>query len=105
MIIVDYADSNRSSSKDEKDTNQTIYEELQGISNLQLSNLDSMQINRSGLNAEVITMESISRHLTSNIADLSSLSRTVKDKNANGGRILLPSKRTRWINLPHLYGH
>tara|TARA_B100000035_G_scaffold315284_1_gene334954 strand:+ start:2391 stop:3764 length:1374 start_codon:yes stop_codon:yes gene_type:complete len=99
MIIVDYADliKPESSSKDEKRHQlETIYEELRGISQIHGCPIwTASQTNRSGLNAEVITMESISEAFNKCfVADfIFSVSRTVKDKNANGGRIFVAKNR------------
>jgi hypothetical protein len=53
------------------------------------------QTNRSGLNAEVITMESISEAFNKCfVADfIISLSRTIKDRNCNIGRIFVAKNR------------
>jgi hypothetical protein len=53
------------------------------------------QTNRSGLNAEVITMESISEAFNKCfVADfIFTVSRTVEDKNTNTGRIFLAKNR------------
>ena len=64
MIIVDYGDLIKPefSRKDEKRHQlETIYEELRGIAQIHECPVwTASQTNRSGLNAEVITMESIS---------------------------------------------
>ena len=99
LIIVDYADLIRpeSSSKDEKRHQlETIYEELRGISQTHGCPIwTASQTNRSGLNAEVITMESISEAFNKCfVADfIFSVSRTVKDKTTNGGRIFVAKNR------------
>ena len=99
MIILDYGDliKPESSRKDEKRHQlETIYEELRGIA--QQSNCPiwtASQTNRSGLNAEVITMESISEAFNKCfVADfIFSVSRTIEDKNTNGGRIFIAKNR------------
>ena len=99
IIIVDYGDliKPEGSKKDEKRHQlETIYEELRGIG--QLCNCPiwtASQTNRSGLNAEVITMESISEAFNKCfVADfIFSLSRTIEDKNSNGGRIFVAKNR------------
>ena len=67
MIIVDYGDliKPESSRKDEKRHQlETIYEELRGLAQESECPIwTASQTNRSGLNAEVITMESISEAL------------------------------------------
>jgi replicative DNA helicase len=98
MIIVDYGDllkPNRQ--KDEKRHQlESIYEELRAIA--QENNCPiwtASQTNRSGLNAEVITMESISEAFNKCfVADfIFSLSRTVEHKNENGGRLFIAKNR------------
>ena len=99
MIIVDYGDliKPESTRKDEKRHQlETIYEELRGIS--QQNNCPiwtASQTNRSGLNAEVITMESISEAFNKCfVADfIFSVSRTIEDKNTNAGRIFIAKNR------------
>lgn len=99
LIIVDYGDllKPESSRKDEKRHQlETIYEELRGISQIHNCPIwTASQTNRSGLNAEVITMESISEAFNKCfVADfICSVSRTVKDKNTNGGRVFVAKNR------------
>ncbi len=99
LIIVDYGDliKPESSRKDEKRHQlETIYEELRGISQTHNCPIwTASQTNRSGLNAEVITMESISEAFNKCfVADfICSVSRTVKDKNTNGGRVFVAKNR------------
>tara|TARA_Y100000592_G_scaffold100940_1_gene183915 strand:+ start:2952 stop:4328 length:1377 start_codon:yes stop_codon:yes gene_type:complete len=99
MIIVDYGDLIRpeNSRKDEKRHQlETIYEELRGIAQICECPLwTASQTNRSGLNAEVITMESISEAFNKCfVADfIFTVSRTVEDKNTNTGRIFIAKNR------------
>ena len=99
MIIVDYGDLIRpeNSRKDEKRHQlETIYEELRGIAQICECPLwTASQTNRSGLNAEVITMESISEAFNKCfVADfIFTVSRTVEDKNTNTGRIFVAKNR------------
>jgi len=99
LIIVDYGDLIRPEkfSKDEKRHQlETIYEELRGISQIYECPIwTASQTNRSGLNAEVITMESISEAFNKCfVADfIFSVSRTVEDKQTNGGRIFIAKNR------------
>ncbi len=99
LIIVDYGDLIKpiSSRKDEKRHQlETIYEELRGIAQINKCPVwTASQTNRSGLNAEVITMESISEAFNKCfVADfIFSVSRTIKDKNTNGGRIFIAKNR------------
>lgn len=98
MIIVDYGDLLRpiSNQKEKRTELETIYEELRGIaSETNCPIWTASQTNRSGLNAEVITMESISEAFNKCfVADLIfSVSRTVEDKTINGGRIFIAKNR------------
>ncbi len=99
MIIVDYGDLIRpeNGGKDEKRHQlETIYEELRGIAQICECPLwTASQTNRSGLNAEVITMESISEAFNKCfVADfIFTVSRTVEDKNTNTGRIFVAKNR------------
>ena len=99
MIIVDYGDLIRpeSSKRDEKRHQlETIYEELRGIAQFcECPIWTASQTNRSGLNAEVITMESISEAFNKCfVADfIFTVSRTVEDKNTNQGRIFVAKNR------------
>lgn len=99
MIIVDYADliKPEGSSREEKRHQlEQIYEELRGISQeCGCPVWTASQTNRSGLNAEVITMEAISEAFNKCfVADfIFSVSRTVTDKESNGGRIFIAKNR------------
>ena len=99
MIIVDYGDLIRpeNSRKDEKRHQlETIYEELRGIAQIcECPVWTASQTNRSGINAEVITMESISEAFNKCfVADfIFTVSRTVEDKNTNQGRIFIAKNR------------
>mgnify|MGYP001076098519 len=99
MIIVDYGDliKPENSRKDEKRHQlETIYEELRGLAQICECPLwTASQTNRSGLNAEVITMESISEAFNKCfVADfIFTVSRTVEDKNNNTGRIFVAKNR------------
>ena len=99
MIIVDYGDliKPENSRKDEKRHQlETIYEELRGLAQIcECPVWTASQTNRSGLNAEVITMESISEAFNKCfVADfIFTVSRTVEDKNTNTGRIFIAKNR------------
>lgn len=98
MIIVDYGDLLKpiSTQKEKRQELETIYEELRGIAaEVGCPVWTASQTNRSGLNAEVITMESISEAFNKCfVADLIfSVSRTVEDKTVNGGRIFIAKNR------------
>lgn len=98
MIIVDYGDLLKpiSIQREKRQDLETIYEELRGIA--QENNCPvwtASQTNRSGLNAEVITMESISEAFNKCfVADfIFSVSRTIEDKASNSGRIFVAKNR------------
>lgn len=99
MIIVDYADLIKpgGNSKEEKRHQlEALYEELRGISQeVKCPIWTASQTNRSGLSAEVITMESISEAFNKCfVADfIFSVSRTVSDKETNTGRIYVAKNR------------
>ena len=97
-IIVDYGDLLRAKMpKDEKRHQlESIYEELRGLAQENSCPVwTASQTNRSGLNAEVITMDSISEAFNKCfVADfIFSLSRTVEHKNENGGRLFIAKNR------------
>lgn len=98
MIIVDYADLLKpvSTQKEKRIELETIYEELRGIAGeLDCPVWTASQTNRSGLNAEVVTMESISEAFNKCfVADfIFSLSRTAVHKQTNSGRIFIAKNR------------
>ena len=98
MVIVDYGDLLKPirASREKRDDLETIYEELRGIaSEFNLPLWTASQTNRSGLNAEVITMESISEAFSKCfVADfIFSLSRTATDKVSNSGRFFIAKNR------------
>jgi len=98
LIIVDYGDLLRSVQMraEKRHELESIYEELRGIAQeFNCPLVTASQTNRKGLNEEVITMESISEAFNKCfIADfIISLSRTIKDKNSNIGRIFVAKNR------------
>jgi len=98
MIIIDYGDLLRPiSGKNEKRHElESIYEEMRGLAQeFNCTCWTASQTNRSGLNAEVITMESISEAFNKCfVADfIFSLSRTVEDKQSNTGRLFVAKNR------------
>ena len=98
MIIVDYADLLRSAKtyKEKRNELESIYEDLRAIAQEQRCPLwTASQTNRSGLNAEVVTMESISEAFNKCfVADfICSISRTIKDKNSNQARMFIAKNR------------
>ena len=98
MIVVDYADLLRpnTSHKEKRIELESIYEELRGLAaECGCPLWTASQTNRSGLNAEVITMESISEAFNKCfVADfIFSISRTIQDKSANTGRMFVAKNR------------
>jgi replicative DNA helicase len=98
MIIVDYGDLLKptSSFREKRNELESIYEELRGIAQEYECPLWTVsQTNRSGLNTEIITMESISEAFSKCfVADfIFSLSRTIKHKNENSGRVFVAKNR------------
>ena len=98
MIIVDYADLLKPVvvRKEKRNELESIYEELRGIStDFQCPVWTASQTNRSGLNAEVITMEQISEAFNKCfVADfIFSISRTIQDKQNNLGKIFIAKNR------------
>ena len=98
MVIVDYGDLLKpiSTQREKRNELESIYEELRAIAQIYSCPVwTASQTNRSGLNAEVITMESISEAFNKCfVADfIFSISRTVEDKNTNSGRIFVAKNR------------
>jgi len=101
MIIVDYADLLKPSptgfkSQELRHSLGNTYEELRGIGQTwDIPVWTASQTNRSGLNAEVITMESISEAFNKCfVADfICSISRTMEDKTENKGRMFVAKNR------------
>jgi len=98
VVIVDYADllRPRNIRAEKRHELENIYEELRAIAQkYECTLLTASQTNRSGLNAEVITMESISEAFNKCfVADfIYSLSRTPQDKQSNKGRIFIAKNR------------
>jgi replicative DNA helicase len=98
FILVDYGDLLRPVRylKEKRNELESIYEELRGIAAEHEAPVwTASQTNRSGLNAEVITMESISEAFNKCfIADfIFTISRTIDDKVANSGRLFVAKNR------------
>tara|TARA_B100000989_G_scaffold288811_1_gene259929 strand:+ start:1244 stop:2665 length:1422 start_codon:yes stop_codon:yes gene_type:complete len=98
MIIVDYADLLKPVviRKEKRAELESIYEELRALSTeFKCPIWTASQTNRSGLNAEVITMEQISEAFNKCfVADfIMSVSRTVEDKQNNTGKIFIAKNR------------
>ena len=98
MIIVDYADLLKPVHREKEKRNEleSIYEELRAIAmEMECPIWTASQTNRSGLNAEIITMESISEAFNKCfVADfIFSVSRTPEDKISNEGRVFIAKNR------------
>ena len=98
LIIVDYGDLLRPVTvrKEKRTELESIYEEMRCIAQeFQCPVWTASQTNRSGLNAEVITMESISEAFSKCfVADfIFTVSRTMEDKTSNTGRIYVAKNR------------
>tara|TARA_R110002020_G_scaffold6878_12_gene29213 strand:- start:17764 stop:19140 length:1377 start_codon:yes stop_codon:yes gene_type:complete len=98
MIIVDYADLLKpvTSQREKRNELESIYEELRGLAQEYGCPIwTASQTNRSGLNAEVVTMESISEAFNKCfVADfIFSISRTAEDKLGNTGRMFIAKNR------------
>ncbi len=98
LIIVDYADLLKPVivRKEKREELGTIYEELRALSTeFQCPIWTASQTNRSGLSAEVITMEQISEAFNKCfVADfIMSVSRTIEDKQNNQGKIFIAKNR------------
>ena len=98
FIVIDYGDLLRPiTSRNEKRMElESIYEEMRGIAQEYGCPVwTASQTNRSGLNAEVITMESISEAFSKCFVSdfIFTVSRTMEDKNANTGRVYIAKNR------------
>jgi len=98
FVIVDYGDLLRPVTKDREKRQEleSIYEEMRGIAQIyNCSVWTASQTNRTGLNAEVITMEAISEAFNKCfVADfICTISRTIKDKASNEGRMYIAKNR------------
>ena len=98
MILVDYADLLKSATsfKEKRNELESIYEDLRAIAQeFKCPIWTASQTNRSGLNAEVVTMESISEAFNKCFVSdfICSISRTIEDKNTNSGRMYVAKNR------------
>ena len=98
MVIVDYGDLLRpvKAQREKRIELESIYEELRGIAQIyELPVWTASQTNRTGINAEVITMEAISEAFNKCfVADfICTMSRTIEDKNNNEGRMFVAKNR------------
>ena len=98
MVIIDYGDLLKPVvvRKEKRNELESIYEEMRGISaEFQCPVWTASQTNRSGLSAEVITMEQISEAFNKCfVADfIFSVSRTIEDKQNNQGKMFIAKNR------------
>ena len=98
MVIVDYGDLLRpiSSKSEKRHELESIYEEMRGLAKeFDCCLWTASQTNRSGLNAEVITLESISEAFNKCFVSdfIFSLSRTIEDKQSDTGRFFVAKNR------------
>jgi len=98
LIIVDYGDLLKPTVvyKEKRTELESIYEELRAMAQeFTCPIITASQTNRSGLNAEIVTMESISEAFNKCfVADfIFSLSRTMDDKKTNSGRFFIAKNR------------
>ena len=98
LVIVDYADLLKpvQARKEKRNELESIYEELRALSTeFSCPIWTASQTNRSGLSAEVITMEQISEAFNKCfVADfIFSVSRTIEDKQNNQGKIFIAKNR------------
>ena len=101
MVIVDYADllkptASGFKTQELRHSLGNTYEELRGIGQVwDIPVWTASQTNRSGLNAEVITMEAISEAFSKCfVADfICTISRTIEDKGQNKGRMFVAKNR------------
>ena len=98
MILVDYGDLLKpvTVTREKRHDLESIYEELRGIAQeVECPVWTASQTNRTGLNAEVITMESISEAFNKCfVADfIFTISRTIEDKVNNEGRAFIAKNR------------
>jgi replicative DNA helicase len=98
MLVIDYADLLRpvETRSEKRHDLESIYEELRGIGQeYNLRVWTASQTNRTGLNAEIITMEAISEAFNKCfVADfIFSISRTIEDRSTNQGRVFIAKNR------------
>ena len=108
MIIVDYGDLLKPLTvprgSEKRHDLESIYEELRAIAQIYECPLwTASQTNRSGLNAELITMEAVSESFNKCfVADfIFSLSRTITDKAKNRGKIFVAKNRNGKDGVPY----
>lgn len=98
MVLVDYGDLLRPIDKRKEKRNEleSIYEEMRAMAQTyECPVWTASQTNRTGLNAEVITMESISEAFNKCFVSdfICTISRTIEDKNTNEGRMFIAKNR------------
>ena len=98
IIIVDYADlfKPKKSFGEKRHDLESIYEDLRGLAQIYKCPIWTVsQTNRTGYNAELVTIESVSEAFSKCfVADfIFTLSRTTEDKNNNSGRFFVAKNR------------
>lgn len=98
IVVVDYAALLRAPRVGDKSYHDlgSVYEELRGMAQeLNILLVTADQTNRSGLNAEIVSLESIAdEYARATVCDLiMTVSRTMEDKTSNTGRIFIAKSR------------
>jgi len=98
IVVIDYADLLRSAKTygERRHDLESVYEELRGLAQeMNLVVITADQTNRSGLNAEIITLEAIAEsYAKATVCDLIlTISRKVEDKKTNSGRLFIAKSR------------
>lgn len=99
MVIIDYADLLRAShgkTRELRHELQELYENIRALAmELDITIVTASQVNRSAVNAEVVTMESISEAFNKCfVADfIFSLARTIDDRNNNTAKLFVAKNR------------
>jgi len=98
ILVVDYADLLRSSRSygEKRHELEGVYEELRGLAQeMNIVVVTADQTNRSGLNAEIVTLDAIAEsYAKATVCDLIiTVSRTMEDKTTKSGRIFIAKSR------------
>lgn len=104
MVIVDYADLLKPTSfrKEKREELGDIYEELEAVAKeCSVALWTASQTNRGGVNAELLTMESISEAYNKcfGASLICSISRTIEDRNRNTGKMFIAKNRNGKDNI------
>ena len=98
LVLVDYADLllQRSNLRERRHQLESTYEELRGLAQMyECCVWTASQTNRSGINAEIITMESISEAFNKCFVSdfIFTISRTLEEKEVNAGKMYIAKNR------------